>query len=68
MFAAHGGTMATSNRSTTDYVRHRPLALGYRTPGEYAAACGCTHTPIPRWPAATENGTNQTDSRTGWTP
>jgi putative transposase len=26
--------------------RHRFLALGYRTPAEYAAACRCTHTPV----------------------
>ncbi|MCV7275540.1 IS3 family transposase [Mycolicibacter arupensis] len=27
-------------------TRHRHSALGYRTPAEYAAACGCTHTPV----------------------
>jgi len=27
-------------------LRHRPSALGYRTPAEYTAVCSCTHTPV----------------------
>lgn len=48
--------------------RHRHSALGYRTPGEYAANCRCTHT---RWPARSTdsepNNPTLEHSRTGWT-
>ena len=51
------GTTGTSNRSTTDSGRSASInhwntlfeawvALGYRTPAEYAAACRHTHTPV----------------------
>jgi putative transposase len=46
--------------------RHRHSALGYRTPAEYAASCRCAHT-RRRAAASTESGSNQPDSRTGWT-